>query len=50
MKSKSAPPEWLGGCLAAFGVPEESQRLQVATDSRSDRAEPRNEFVENCRQ
>jgi hypothetical protein len=26
------------------------QRLQFATDSRSDRAEPRNKFVENCRQ
>jgi hypothetical protein len=29
---------------------EPSQRLQVATDRCGDRAEPRNEFVKNCRQ
>jgi hypothetical protein len=50
MKLKPTPTGVAGGCPAACGLPEEGQRLQVATDGRSDRAESRNEFVENCRQ
>jgi hypothetical protein len=41
------PLEWQ---LAGQSPCEGGQRLQVATDSCGDRAEPRYEFIKNCRQ